>query len=118
MEELHRAYLTNLHDQFGEVMDIADIFKREWISIPHIYHVPFYCYAYSFGQLMVLALYQQYKEQGQAFIPKYLKILAYGGSASPNQILSEAGIDISSPDFWRGGFHVLETMIDELEAIG
>lgn len=118
MEELHQAYLTNLHDQFGEVMDIADIFKWEWISIPHIYHVPFYCYAYSFGQLMVLALYQRYKEQGQAFIPKYLKILAYGGSASPNQILSEAGIDISSPDFWRGGFRVLETMIDELEAIG
>jgi oligoendopeptidase F len=115
---LHEAYMTNLSDQFGDVVDVADLFRREWIMIPHIYHVPFYCYAYSFGQLMVLSLYQQYKDEGESFVPKYLKILAYGGSTSPNDILTEAGIDISSPDFWRGGFRVLEGMIDELEAIG
>ena len=116
MTELHQAYLANLQDQFGQVVDIADVFQHEWIAIPHIYHVPFYCYAYSFGQLLVLALYQQYKEQGQAFVPKYLKILAYGGSASPDHILTEAGIDMSSADFWRGGFRVIENMVDELEA--
>jgi oligoendopeptidase F len=115
---LHEAYMTNLSDQFGDVVDVADLFRREWIMIPHIYHVPFYCYAYSFGQLMVLSLYQQYKDEGESFVPKYLKILAYGGSTSPNDILTEAGIDISSLDFWRGGFRVLEGMIDELEAIG
>jgi len=117
VDEINEAYMNNLQHQFGHGIDVADIFRREWIMIPHIYHVPFYCYAYSFGQLMVLALYQQYKEQGSAFTPKYLKILAYGGSASPNDILTEAGIDISSPEFWRGGFRVLETMINELEAI-
>lgn len=117
VSDLNEAYLENLREQFGDVIDIADVFKWEWICIPHIYHVPFYCYAYSFGQLMVLALYQQYKAQGEAFVPRYLKILSYGGSAAPMDILSEAGIDISDPEFWRGGFRVLEGMIDELEAL-
>ena len=115
--DLNKVYLENLHRQFGDVVDISDNFKWEWISIPHIYHVPFYCYAYSFGQLMVLALYRRYKEVGAAFVPQYLRILSYGGSASPTHILTEAGIDVSDPDFWRGGFRVLEEMIDELESL-
>ena len=41
--------------------------------------------------------------------------LAYGGSASPTQILSEAGIDIADPNFWRGGFNVIEGLMNELE---
>lgn len=118
VEELNALYLENLQQQFGDVFEINDVFKWEWISIPHIYQVPFYCYAYSFGQLLVLSLYQQYKEQGEAFIPGYLKILTYGGSASAEDILTEAGIDMRSADFWRGGFRVLEGLIDELEAIG
>lgn len=115
--EVNEAYRQNLRRQFGDVVEVADIFQWEWIAIPHFYHVPFYCYAYSFGQLLVLALYRRYKEQGEAFKPGYLKILAYGGSAAPVAVLAEAGIDIYSADFWRGGFKVLSEMIDELEAI-
>jgi len=63
----------------------------------------------------VLALYQQYRIEGEAFIPRYLKILSYGGSEAPTKILTEAGLDISSPDFWQGGFDVLENMIAELD---
>ena len=115
MNDLHQIYTENLARQFGDSMDISDDFQLEWICIPHIYHTPFYCYAYSFGQLLALSLYQQYKETGTDFKPKLHKILAYGGSASPNHILSEAGIDMADPDFWRGGFKVIQNMIDELE---
>jgi len=85
------------------------------MGIPHIYHTSFYCYAYSFGQLLVLSLYQRYKAEGESFKPKYLKILAYGGSESPTKILAEAGIDIALPAFWQGGFDVVKGMIDALE---
>ena len=79
-----------------------DEFEWEWITVPHIYNVPFYTYAYSFGQLLVLALIQQYRLEGEAFVPRYLKILSYGGSESPVKILTEAGLDVTSPHVLAG----------------
>ena len=116
-KELNAIYMANLAEQFGDSLEIGEEFQHEWVSIPHIYSTPFYCYAYSFGQLLVLALYRRYQQEGDAFKPGYLKILAYGGSARPEAILQEAGIDITDPAFWQGGFDVIAEMIDELESI-
>lgn len=117
VDELAQAYLDNLKTQFGEAVEVSDEFRWEWVSIPHIYQVPFYVYAYAFGQLLVLSLYQQYKKEGEAFKPRYLKILAAGGAEAPAQVLAEAGIDIFSDAFWQGGFDVISQMIDQLELI-
>lgn len=117
IDRLSERYLANLAEQFGDAVDVSDEFRWEWVSIPHIYHTPFYVYAYSFGQLMVLALYQRYKEQGDAFTPGYLRLLSYGGSASPQQVLGEAGVDITAASFWQGGFDIINGMIDELESL-
>jgi len=116
-DTLAEHYLANLEEQFGAAVELSDEFRWEWVSIPHIYATPFYCYAYSFGQLLVLALYRQFKAEGQSFIPRYLRILAHGGSQSPAQILAEAGIDMTSTAFWQGGFEVIADMIDELETL-
>ena len=115
--ELAERYMANLQEQFGDTVELSDEFRWEWVSIPHFYHTPFYCYAYSFGQLLVLSLYRQFKTEGESFIPRYLKILAYGGSKSPAGILSEAGIDVASTQFWQGGFDVIADMIDQLETL-
>jgi oligoendopeptidase F len=116
-DELSAAYLENLKEQFGDSVELSDEFKWEWVSIPHIYHTPFYVYAYAFGQLLVFSLYQQFKAEGESFKPKYLKILSAGGSEAPAKILSDAGIDIRSAKFWQGGFDVLSRMVDELEKL-
>ncbi|MBI4673421.1 MAG: M3 family oligoendopeptidase [Chloroflexi bacterium] len=115
--EICELYVQNLKTQFGDAIEIQDYFQWEWISIPHIYQTPFYVYAYSFGQLLTLALYRHYRDEGESFKPKFLKILAYGGSASPQHILQEAGIDITSATFWQGGFDVIRGFIDQLEAL-
>jgi len=115
--DLCALYLDNLREQFGDAVELSDDFRWEWIAIPHIYSVPFYCYAYSFGQLLVLALYQQYKNDGAPFVPRYERILSYGGSAGPAHIIGEAGFDMTAPDFWQGGFDVLQGLMDELEAL-
>ncbi|MDP1547409.1 MAG: M3 family oligoendopeptidase [Anaerolineales bacterium] len=117
VDDLSKAYLDNLKEQFGDSLDLSDDFKWEWVGIPHIYQVPFYVYAYAFGQLLVLALYQQFKAEGESFKPKYLKILSAGGSEAPEKILSEAGINIRDPKFWQGGFDVLEKLVGELEQL-
>lgn len=116
-DELCAAYLANLRSQFGDAVDVSDDFQLEWIVIPHIYHTPFYTYAYSFGQLLVLSLYQRYREEGQSFVPGYMKLLSYGGSEEPAKVLREAGFDIASPAFWQGGYDVLRGMLDELESL-
>jgi len=117
VDEICAAYLENLKEQFGDSLDLSDEFKWEWVSIPHIYAVPFYVYAYAFGQLLVLSLYQQFKAEGESFKPRYLKILAAGGSEAPAKVLSGAGIDIRSAKFWQGGFDVVDRMVGELEKL-
>ena len=115
--ELAEAYMQNLKDQFGDSVDVADEFRWEWVSIPHIFDVPFYVYAYTFGQLLVLSLYQQYKSEGKSFIPRYTKILSTGGSKAPVKVLEEAGINVADPAFWQGGFNVLIGLVEQLESI-
>lgn len=115
--DLSEIYQSQLAQQFGDAVDVDDIFAHEWLMIPHIYHTPFYCYAYSFGQLLVLALYRRYQQEGEAFKPGYLQLLAYGGSKDPDDILQEMGIDMSDPAFWQGGFDVCRDMIDQLKEL-
>jgi oligoendopeptidase F len=113
-DELNAIYLAQLRQQFGPV-EVPDDFQREWQYVPHIFATPFYCYSYSFGMLLSLALYSMYREQGRAFVPKYEALLAAGGSDSPENLLRPLGVDIRSKDFWRRGFQVIEEMLVELE---
>lgn len=117
VDDLSRLYFENLSGQFGESLELSDDFRHEWLSIPHIYHTPFYVYAYAFGQLLVLSLYEQYQREGEAFKPRYLEILSAGGSDSPVRILERAGVAIRSPEFWGQGFGVLQRSLELLEAI-
>jgi oligoendopeptidase F len=117
LDELTAHYMENLREQFGDAVEVAEDFKWEWIGVPHMYLTPFYTYAYSFGQLLVLALYQQYRLEGQSFLPRYLRMLSYGGSEAPLVVLNEAGLDVTSPAFWQGGFDFLEKMVEELEKL-
>jgi oligoendopeptidase F len=115
VDEISAAYFKNLELQFGDAVELSEEFKWEWVAIPHFLHVPFYVYAYSFGQLLVLSLYQQYKEEGDSFKPRYIKILEAGGSSSPVDICAEAGLDITKAEFWQGGFDVIKAMVEQLE---
>jgi oligoendopeptidase F len=114
---LASLYMQNLNEQFGDALELTGEFAWEWVTIPHIFTAPFYPYAYSFGQLLVLALYQQYLVEGEAFVPRFIKLLSYGGSAEPKSILAEAGLDICSSEFWQGGFDILQSKLVQLEAI-
>lgn len=117
VEELCAAYMENLQNQFADSVKLSEEFRWEWVSIPHIYQVPFYVYAYAFGQLLVLSLYQQFKNEGETFKPRYIEILSAGGSQAPVEILTGAGIEVNSPGFWQGGFEKISSMVDELERL-
>lgn len=115
-DQLAKAYMNELRQQFGKAVKVPDEFQWEWLTIPHIFASPFYCYAYSFGNLLVLALYRMYKEQGAAFVPKYLNLLTTGGSQAPRDILSKVGVDMTSEAFWQSGFDTIREMVGQLES--
>jgi oligoendopeptidase F len=117
VDDLCNIYFKNLQDQFGDAVELADEFKWEWVYVSHFYDRPFYVYAYAFGQLLVFALYQQFRKEGKSFIPRFMEILAAGGSASPVEILDKAGVDIRTDAFWQGGFDVIAGLVDQLEQI-
>ncbi|MDP8915306.1 MAG: M3 family oligoendopeptidase [Thermoproteota archaeon] len=114
-DKISELYLNNLSQQFGDSVNVSSDFQWEWTYIPHFFHSPFYCYAYSFGNLLVLSLYQQFKNEGRSFIPKYLNILSSGGSRKPEELLKDSGMDISRDEFWQQGFNLLEDKIKELK---
>ena len=115
VKDLAKTYLAEVRQQFGKGIKVPEEFQWEWLTIPHIFASPFYCYAYSFGNLLVLALYQMYQKEGASFVPKYLELLSTGGSESPQTILSKIGVDMASEDFWQSGFDTISGMVDQLE---
>src|SRR6266487_753125 len=115
IDNIANLYMNNLRNQFGNSIHISDDFKWEWLYIPHFFHTPFYCYAYSFGNLLVLSLYQQYGKEGKSFVSKYLKILSAGGSEKPETLLKDCGFDISEASFWQQGFDLIKMKINKLK---
>jgi oligoendopeptidase F len=102
---------------YGDAVTLTDDYRWWWAYIPHFIHTPFYCYAYGFGELLVLALYEIYRREGAAFVPKYLDLLAAGGSDTPANLLHPLGIDVSNPGFWELGLQPIETMVTQAEQL-
>jgi len=117
VDEISKTYIQNLKEQFGNSVVVSEDFAVEWSCIPHFYHTPFYCYAYSFGNLLALSLFQRYKKEGNDFVPSYIDILAAGGSKKPEKLLAEHGFDISSQKFWQEGFDYIESQVKALSAL-
>ncbi len=117
VDELSKTYLKNLNVQFGDSISLTNDFAIEWSCIPHFYHSPFYCYAYSFGNLLALSLFQRFKNEGKDFVPSYLEILSAGGSQKPEELLSKYGIDIMSTRFWQDGFDYVKDQVKTLASL-
>lgn len=117
VERVNALWLEANRPMFGDSIHLRDDYGWWWLYIPHFVHSPFYCYAYAFGELLVLALLRRYDEEGPAFVPRYLELLRAGGSAAPPALLRRVGLDIADPAFWDGGLALLEGLLAEAEAL-
>jgi oligoendopeptidase F len=114
---LNELWLQSQRDMFGNSITITENYGHWWSYIPHFLHTPGYVYAYAFGELLVLALFELYKQEGDTFAPKYIDILASGGSDYPDRILAKAGIDLNDPTFWQKGIAVIQRLVEQEEAL-
>ena len=117
VQDISDEYMRTLREQFGASLTISPDFAVEWTCIPHFFHSPFYCYSYSFGNLLSLSLFQRYKKEGKSFAPTYVKILSEGGAKKPEELLEEYGIDITSERFWQEGFDYIKNQTRRLEKV-
>jgi oligoendopeptidase F len=117
IERINALWLDANRPMFGDAVRLSDDYAWWWLYIPHFVHSPFYCYAYAFGELLVLALLRRYDAEGAAFVPRYLALLEAGGSEAPEALLARIGVDITDPGFWDGGLAVLEDMVAEAESL-
>lgn len=115
-EQFCELWANRLTELYGDSVETLEASKLFWSAIPHFIHTRFYCYAYTFGELLVLALYRRYQEEGDAFAPKLIRVLETGGSLSPGEMLAELDYNLEDPAFWLGGYEVLSEMLDELGA--
>jgi oligoendopeptidase F len=116
-DELCDLWLEQNARLFGDAVTMIPVYRWGWSYISHFIHARFYCFSYVFGELLVLALYRRYQQEGAAFAPRYLDLLRAGGSAPPAVLLRPLGIDLADPHFWWGGYAVVEEMVAELKSL-
>ena len=115
-EEFNHLWDKRQKEMFGNSVDLTGS-ENWWSYIPHLVIWPFYVYAYSFGELLVLSLYAQYKQDPVTFVPKYLEMMSAGSSKSPQEILEPFGIDLADRKFWQGGINIIKELVTEAEQI-
>ena len=102
---------------FGESVEITEGYRMWWSYVPHFINTPGYVYAYAYGQLLALSVYGRYLQEGPSFAPDYLKLLAAGGSRSPEELGAMVGIDLADPGFWDAGLALVEQQLREAEEL-
>lgn len=117
VERMNELWMEVNRPMHGDAVELTRDYAWWWLYIPHFVHTPFYCYAYAYGELLVLALLRRYDREGADFVPRYLDMLRAGGSESPAELVGRVGLDVTDPGFWDGGLAVLEEMVEEVEAL-
>lgn len=116
-ERFSEMWQQNMQAMFGDSLRLGEEHADWWLYIPHIVDVPFYVYAYAFGELLVLALYAQYQQEGARFVERYFELLSAGGSKAPAQLVGDLGFDISERSFWQGGCDLIAERVAQAEAL-
>ncbi len=117
VDRLGERWLETQAELFGDSVEITDGYGMWWSYVPHFISTPGYVYAYAYGQLLALSAYGRYREEGESFVPRYLELLAAGGSRSPEALGRIIGIDLADPGFWDAGLALVETQLSEAEAL-
>ncbi|MDR3708046.1 MAG: M3 family oligoendopeptidase [Capsulimonadaceae bacterium] len=117
VEDFGNYWQTNIQAMFGDSVILGEEHKSWWSYVNHFVASPFYVYAYSVGELLVLSLYRKYKNEGPGFAVKYFDLLRAGGSLSPQQLMDKVGVDLHDPQFWADGIKILDDEVSQFEAI-
>jgi oligoendopeptidase F len=115
IERLGDLWAGTQEELFGDAVELTDGYRSWWSYIPHFVNTPGYVYAYAYGQLLALSVYQRYQDEGAGFVPDYLRLLSAGGSMAPEHLGRIVGIDLADPGFWDAGLMLVERQLAAAE---
>jgi oligoendopeptidase F len=115
VDHIGELWAESQHELLGDAVEVTDGYRSWWSYVPHFIGSPGYVYAYAYGQLLALAVYGRYEEEGESFVPAYLDLLAAGGSRSPEDLGKIVGVDLADPGFWDRGLDIVERQLDDAE---
>ena len=116
IERIGELWTESQEELLGDAVEVTDGYRSWWSYVPHFISTPGYVYAYAYGQLLALAVYGRYEEDGESFVPAYLDLLKAGGSRSPEELGKIVGVDLADPGFWDRGLDIVERQLDAAEA--
>jgi oligoendopeptidase F len=116
VERFGELWAESQEEMLGDSVQITDGYRSWWSYIPHFIGSPGYVYAYAYGQLLALSVYQRYEQGGEEFVPRYLELLAAGGSLSPEELGRIVDFDLADPGFWDAGLDLVERQLEAAEA--
>jgi oligoendopeptidase F len=116
VDRFNELWTQSQSELLGDSVEITDGYHSWWSYVPHFINVPGYVYAYAYGQLLALSVYQRHLEEGAGFAESYLGLLAAGGSRSPQELGALVGIDLADPGFWDSGLDLVERQLEAAEA--
>ncbi len=116
LDRIGDLWAESQEELLGDAVEVTDDYRIWWSYIPHFINSPGYVYAYAYGQLLALAVYGRYEEEGPDFAPAYLKLLSAGGSMPPEELGAIVGIDLADPGFWDRGLDLVERQLEAAEA--
>ena len=115
VQRIGEHWVAANRELYEDSVELTDGYSSWWSYVHHVFGSPGYVYAYAYGQLMALSIYARYLEQGEAFVPRYLELLAAGGSRSPEQLGKIVGVDLTDPGFWDTGLDLIERQLRDAE---
>jgi oligoendopeptidase F len=116
VERLGELWGSSQEELLGDSVEVTPGYLSWWSYVPHFMSTPGYVYAYAYGQLLAMSVYRRYEEEGADFVPRYLELLAAGGSRAPEQLAAIAGLDLTDPAFWDSGLALVEEKLEAAEA--
>ena len=117
VEDISSAWVESQGEMLGDAVEITEGYHTWWSYIPHFINTPGYVYAYAYGQLLALSVYGRYREVGQSLVPRYLEMLAAGGSRTPEELGEIVGVDLTDPGFWDAGLALVDEQLIAAEAL-
>jgi len=115
VERISELWAQSQEDLLGDAVEVTEGYRSWWSYVPHFIGTPGYVYAYAYGKLLALSVYGRYLEEGESFVPRYLEMLAAGGSKPPEELAKIAGLDLTDPQFWHNGLMIVRRKLDAAE---